>query len=648
MTTVIESDMQTDQLHLPFHPHWDSGGYLRHWNVTHCGGHHHPRVAGPAGGFVGRLGMLAVVFGIGTAVASGCIACASANADTGEGNPSQGGATTSTSQSVRAGHPAAVSGQSGQSVRRPAAAQAPAAQSPDAQDPGAGSRRVATRLGDGPQGAARPSDASGRSAASAATRITVPDVAAPEVRPAGQPAAPLVSRDQFAAVGEQPLGATIALQIPMAVPATTVSVPAPAVVIASPPAASVTIEPTFSSVLAALSDAMMDTTAVPADTALALLLGAVRREERSVAGSASAVRAAAAATSVVTPSAEAEQMTVSGAGRSVADRNASGGYAIALTGIGQASTTMTLPEAVGVTLRLRTGAGAPNMTLSIDGVPYTTLLVTSTSYSDYIFAGGISAGTHVISISSTTATTRNVLYVDKVTTSSGAIVDEFAGNSGSAPSRLWTARSGTGFDSGKQTYSSSNAFLDGQGHLVIQATKGKKGSYTSGWVWTKNNLSFGYGTITARVKMPKGQGLWPAVWLMGADSDTAGWPASGEIDIAELPSTTTTVYSTLHGPISGSADTQQAQIISTLPDLSTDYHNYWVRHMPDEITFGVDAQTLGTLTPADLSAGETWVYNRPTYMILNLAVGGSWAGAPDGTTSFPAKMLVESVTFAPS
>lgn len=189
----------------------------------------------------------------------------------------------------------------------------------------------------------------------------------------------------------------------------------------------------------------------------------------------------------------------------------------------------------------------------------------------------------------------------------------------------------------------SNATLDGQGNLVLQATRNKNGTYNSGWVWSKNNMSFGYGTITARIKMPKGQGLWPAFWLMGADSDTVGWPQSGEIDIVELPSTTTAIYSALHGPITGNNGTQQAQIISQVPDVSTGYHNYWVRHLENEITFGYDDYTLGTLTPESLGPGETWVYNRPMYAILNLGVGGPWAGAPNSSTLFPAKMIVDSV-----
>ncbi len=358
---------------------------------------------------------------------------------------------------------------------------------------------------------------------------------------------------------------------------------------------------------------------------------------------------AEATTSTTTTTVEAEDMAISGAGRAVADSNASGGYALALSGPATASTTVALPESSVLTVRVMSGAGAPDMTVAIDGVPVTTVLVESASYSDYRFAGAIAAGSHVISISSSTATSQNTLYLDKVVTTTGPIVDEFLGASGSAPaSGIWTVRTGNGFDSGIQTYAAGNAVLDGQGHLVIRATTSETGGYTSGWVWSKNNASFGYGTISARIKMPEGQGLWPAFWLMGADSDTVAWPESGEIDVVELPSTTTTVYSTLHGPIAGSTDTQQAQLMADLPDLSTDFHDYWVSHLENEITFGVDNQTLGTLTPASLGPGETWVYNRPMYAILNLGIGGPWAGAPDDSTQFPATMIVDSVRWDPA
>lgn len=445
-----------------------------------------------------------------------------------------------------------------------------------------------------------------------------------------------------------------ALSVPSQTPQAAIRLSPQPTIIVAPPVINASLASTFRNIVAALTEAWPGgTPVVPADASLVSMLGTARREERAAGALRTAVTAPAtaaktAAANTTTTGVEAEKMTILGTGRSVTDRNASGGYAIALSGAGKATATVTLPAGSALTLRLRSAAGAPDMTVSVDGVPYTTLLVEAPSYADCIFAGGISAGTHIVSISSTTATTRNTLYIDKLTVSSGPIVDEFTGKSGSALSRLWTVRSGTGFDVGNQTYAAGNAFLDGQGHLVIQATRGRTGAYTSGWVWTKNNMTYGYGTITVRAKMPKGQGLWPAVRLMGANSDTVGWPACGEIDIVELPSTTTTVYSTLHGPIAGTSDNQQAQIVSTLPDLSKDYHNYWVKHLENSITFGVDGRTLGTLTPANLSPGETWVYNRPMYLILNLAVGGPWAGAPNSSTPATSKMLVESVTFAPA
>ncbi len=328
------------------------------------------------------------------------------------------------------------------------------------------------------------------------------------------------------------------------------------------------------------------------------------------------------------------------------DRKASGRSALALSSSGTVTTTVTLPASTGLVIRAKASSGFPNMTLSIDGVPVTSVIVKATSWSDYTFAGVIPAGSHVLSISSSTATPQRALYLDKVTTTTGSIGDEFVGKAGSAPNSMWTVGSGSGWDQGIETYSSRNVALDGQGHLVLTATRTKSG-YTSGYVESVNKMSFGYGTITARVKVPKGQGLWPAFWLVGADIETIPMRQSGEVDVFELPSTTTTLYTTLHGPTSTS--TQATQIVNTaeLPDLSTDFHDYWVRHLENEITVGVDGLTLVTFTPESLSPGSTWVYNRPMEAILNLAVGGSWAGAPDSSTRFPAQMIVDSIRWDP-
>ncbi len=418
-------------------------------------------------------------------------------------------------------------------------------------------------------------------------------------------------------------------------------------------APSAPIATAIATVLTSLTDALSGGgPAVPTDTAVAAMLAATRRGrvESTAVPAALAAKAAATATATTTlVQAESMLLTPSGGGKVMTDRNSSGGAALVLTSATKASTTVTLPASTALVIRAKAtlSSGSPNMTLSVDGVPVTTVVVNGTSWANYTFTGVIPAGSHVISISSSNSTTRRSLYLDTVTATSGSFIEEFQGNSGAAPSSgNWSIKTGSGWDPGVETYQTSNVMLDGQGHLVIKATKSRS-KYYSGWVETKNKVSFGYGTITARIKVPKGQGLWPAFWLKGANEDILAWPQSGEIDVLELPSTSTTVYSTLHGPIAGTTATQQAQIISTVPDLSTDYHNYWVRHLPDEITFGIDGQTLGTLTPAQLSVGSQWVYNQPMFAIMNLAVGGSWAGPPNSSTPFPSQMLVDWIRWDP-
>lgn len=634
-------------IHLPFHLHWPE---------HHVG----------TGINVGRVGSLAVAMGIGAATVTGfCGAClARADAEDGGAN-SVGPGSASTSESVNPG------------IRKPSKA--------DSVSPTAGNRRMsALPATDGsrppsrePRGAAglgrasldsvgvpSPSDGQFDSqpnaplapepAATVDPRATISgDIASSSGGAlSGSAAEPLSAKGQSRVVrfpssgiaSDQPIVAwsradTFRMDMESA------SEP---VAITSPPVASASVSLALGNILTSLFTPKPGSApTVPADAAAAVLAGVFWRQ-RDLALEAlklSAARAGAVATTPTTPvTIEAEAMSVSGSGRLVVDPSASGGSAVALSGVSTVSTTVTLPDTTVLTVRVRSSEGAPDMTVLIDGTAVTTLLVEARSYSDYKFAGAIAAGSHEITVMSSTSTTRNVLYVDKFITTAGPIVDEFLGKAGSAPgSGIWTVRSGTKFDSGIQTYVAENAVLDGRGNLVLRAVKTKSGGYNSGWVWSKNNVSFGYGTLTARIKMPKGQGLWPAFWLMGADSDTVGWPQSGEIDVAELPSTSTTIYSTLHGPIVGGASTQQAQIVSKVPDVSLGYHNYWVRHLEDEITFGIDDLTLGTLTPESLGPDETWVYNRPMYAILNLGVGGPWAGAPSKSTRFPAKMLVDSV-----
>lgn len=228
------------------------------------------------------------------------------------------------------------------------------------------------------------------------------------------------------------------------------------------------------------------------------------------------------------------------------------------------------------------------------------------------------------------------------------IFDSFDGPAGAAPNPdKWTVSEGTGWDKGIENYTSGNAVLDGQGRLVLQAHRTGDG-YTSGRIETKDKASFGYGTLIARIKVPSGTGLWPAFFLGGADENSNPWPGAGEIDVVELVSDPRTAYSSIHGPISGVADYLQDQIIVKGPDLSADFHDYWVTYSENSISTGVDDIVWGAFTPESLPPSAQWVYNKPFYAVLKLAVGGDWAGPPDDSTQFPATMLVEYLHWEPA
>lgn len=239
--------------------------------------------------------------------------------------------------------------------------------------------------------------------------------------------------------------------------------------------------------------------------------------------------------------------------------------------------------------------------------------------------------------------------MDAATTPSLAVFDNFDGPAGSAPNPdKWAVIEGTGWDGGIQDYVREGAVLDGQGHLALRAQR-KGSGFTSGRIETRQHASFGYGILITRIKVPSGQGLWPSYWLIGDDEDVNPWPGSGEIDMLEMVSNPHKHYTSLHGPITGTADDAylQAQIVGEGEDLSKDFHDYWVIHKENSITVGMDDQTWGTFTPESLPPTATWVFNKRFCLILNLSVGGEWAGAPDKTTRFPATMLVDWVSWKP-
>ena len=234
--------------------------------------------------------------------------------------------------------------------------------------------------------------------------------------------------------------------------------------------------------------------------------------------------------------------------------------------------------------------------------------------------------------------------------------DEFNGPDGSpVDSSKWVSETG-GNGWGNQeleyyTARTQNAIQQG-GNLVITVlaekyagSDGVTRDYTSARLKTLGKFSQKYGRFEARVKIPKGQGIWPAFWMLGDDIEKAGWPKCGEIDIMEnIGKEPALVHGTIPGP--GYSGEHGIGSPFALPDkarFADDFHIYAVEWEPQAIRFYVDDHFYATRTPSELPKGTKWVYNHPFFMLLNAAVGGDWPGNPDATSVFPQTMLVDYV-----
>jgi|SRR5579875_1439332 len=226
--------------------------------------------------------------------------------------------------------------------------------------------------------------------------------------------------------------------------------------------------------------------------------------------------------------------------------------------------------------------------------------------------------------------------------------DEFNGAANSPPDPAkWTYDLGGGGWGNREleTYTNTrnNVFEDGEGQLVIRAFKTESGGYTSARLKTQGKFSIAYGRIEARIKIPRGQGLWPAFWMLGDDIASAGWPQCGEIDIMEnIGKEPALVHGTVHGPgYSASHGITAQYALPGAPPLADDFHVYSVDWSPDLIRFSLDGTAYASVTPSSLPKGAAWVYQHPFFLLLNVAVGGAWPGNPDQTTAFPQDMLID-------
>ncbi|HEV2783468.1 MAG TPA: family 16 glycosylhydrolase [Actinophytocola sp.] len=233
--------------------------------------------------------------------------------------------------------------------------------------------------------------------------------------------------------------------------------------------------------------------------------------------------------------------------------------------------------------------------------------------------------------------------------------DEFNGPAGSrVDGTKWLTETGDNVNNHERqfyTNSTSNAALDGQGNLVITARRENPANYqcwygrceyTSARLNTSGRFTQTYGHFEARMKISRGQGMWPAFWMLGNDIGSVGWPASGEIDIMEnIGREPSTVHGTIHGPgySGGEGIGAGFSIGGAFADA---FHVFAIDWAPNRITWSVDGNVYQTRTPTDLG-GDRWVFDHPFFIILNLAVGGFWPGDPDGSTVFPQQLVIDYV-----
>lgn len=223
--------------------------------------------------------------------------------------------------------------------------------------------------------------------------------------------------------------------------------------------------------------------------------------------------------------------------------------------------------------------------------------------------------------------------------------DDFSGTSLNTAN--WTHETGTGQDgwgnNELQYYQPSNTTMQ-DGHLIITAKEESVGesNYTSSRIISQNKFDFRYGRVDIRAALPEGKGLWPALWMLGSNFNTVGWPACGEIDIMEKVGGSgleNEIYGTVHWQNAGEwANYGGSTNLST--NTTNQFHVYSIVWDQSRISWYIDDST----TPyhvIDTSPSELDEFRSRFFFIMNVAVGGNWPGNPNSSTTFPQHMIVD-------
>ncbi|MDR2550265.1 MAG: glycoside hydrolase family 16 protein [Desulfobulbus sp.] len=237
--------------------------------------------------------------------------------------------------------------------------------------------------------------------------------------------------------------------------------------------------------------------------------------------------------------------------------------------------------------------------------------------------------------------------------------DELAGTPPD-PAKWECEQGGGGWGNGElefYTDSTENAAQDGQSCLVITAKAVPEteqhqrtcwygpARFTSARLLTRGRFAFTYGLVEARIKLPYGQGLWPAFWMLGENFGEVGWPACGEIDIMEnIGREPGTVHGTVHGPgYCGGEGIGTGLALADGAMVRDDFHVFAVDWQPDRIRWYMDNRMFFELSREQIPQGAPWAFDHPFFLLMNVAVGGYWPGNPDETTVFPQTMTIDFV-----
>jgi beta-glucanase (GH16 family) len=179
-----------------------------------------------------------------------------------------------------------------------------------------------------------------------------------------------------------------------------------------------------------------------------------------------------------------------------------------------------------------------------------------------------------------------------------------------------------------------------RGSLVITARR-EGNKYTSARMVTRAKRVFTYGYFEMKAKLPKGTGTWPALWMLGQNIKEVGWPACGELDIMEhVGKNPGQVHCSIHNP-SGHGETPYTGIIR-LPDLFNTYHLYAMEWTPEHISFLVDGKLVYNYAPKEKNTAN-WPFDKPMYLIFNVAIGGNWGGPVVDDSCLPQSMTIDYV-----